>query len=51
MTMSNLHPGLILLAVGILALLSPKALRRYIIGLGPLAVLPVFFSCSWEVML
>ena len=44
MTMSNLHPGLILLAVGILALLSPKALRRYIIGLGPLAVLPVFFQ-------
>lgn len=40
--MSNLHPGLILLLVGFLALLAPKPLRRFVIGIGPLAALAAF---------
>ena len=34
--MSNLlHPGLILIAVGVLAVLVPKMLRKFILAIGP----------------
>lgn len=42
--MTNLHPGLILLAVGLLAMLAPKPLRKIILGFGPLAALAAFFQ-------
>ena len=32
-----LHPGLILWVVGIVAMLAPKAIRKYVLALGPLA--------------
>ena len=36
--MSNfLHPGLLLILVGVLAMLAPKALRRVLLAVGPLA--------------
>lgn len=36
MTMSNLHPGFILIAVGLIALFVPKSLRRPVLAAGPL---------------
>ena len=39
MMMSNLHPGFILIAVGLLALLVPKNLRRLLLAVGPLVSL------------
>lgn len=35
MTMSNLHPGFILIAVGLIALFVPKSLRRPVLAAGP----------------
>ena len=32
MTMSNLHPGFILIAVGLIALFVPKSLRRPVLA-------------------
>lgn len=40
MMMNNLlHPGLILILVGFIAFIVPKAVRKYILALGPLAAL------------
>lgn len=43
MTMSSLHPGLILLLTGAVAALVPKALRKYILVLGPALALGAVF--------
>ena len=44
--MSNLlHPGLILIAVGVLAVLVPKMLRKFILAIGPLPSL-LHFLCQ-----
>lgn len=37
--MTNLHPGLILMAMGLIAAIVPKALRRVVLAAGPLAAL------------
>ena len=44
--MSNLlHPGLILIAVGVLAVLVPKMLRKFILAIGPFFALLLHFLC------
>ncbi len=59
-----LHPGLILMVVGVLAMLAPKGVRKFILALGPLAavgaalqlqlgtevVLPFVFDLELHVM-
>ena len=53
--MSNVfHPGLILIALGFVAMLVPKALRKYVLAVGPLAAvaaaiqLPLGTDLSFE---
>lgn len=44
--MSNLlHPGLILIAVGVLAVLVPKMLRKFILAIGPFLLSLLHFLC------
>lgn len=43
--MSNfLHPGLILILVGFVALIVPKVIRKYVLAFGPIAALAAFFQ-------
>lgn len=44
--MSNLHPGLVLIATGIIAAIVPKSLRKYVLAGGPLVALAAMFSLS-----
>lgn len=44
--MTNLHPGLILMAMGLLAAIVPKNLRRIILAVGPMAALAAMVSLS-----
>lgn len=39
-----LHPGLILWAVGILAMLAPKVIRKFVLALGPLAAVAAAYN-------
>ncbi len=45
--MSNLHPGLILIATGFIAAIVPKALRKYVLAAGPLAALAAMFTLPY----
>ena len=45
--MSNLHPGLVLIATGIIAAIVPKSLRKYVLAGGPLVALAAMFSLSY----
>lgn len=51
--MSNLHPGLILLATGVLAAIVPKSLRKFVLAGGPLcallAMLSIPYGTEWTV--
>ena len=48
MTMSNLHPGFILIAVGLIALFVPKSLRRPVLAAGPLLGLGAVLTLAPE---
>ena len=43
-TMSNLHPGLILLLVGVIAAIVPKNIRKYVMAVGPAVALAAVFT-------
>lgn len=45
--MSSIHPGLILIATGIIAAIVPKNLRKYVLAGGPLVALAAMFSLSY----
>lgn len=42
--MSNLHPGLILLLVGVIAAIVPKNIRKYVMAVGPAVALAAVFT-------
>lgn len=44
MMLNNLHPGFILIVIGLLAMLAPKNIRRALLAVGPLASLYVVFN-------
>lgn len=45
--MNNIHPGLILIATGVIAAIVPKSLRKYVLAGGPLVALAAMFSLSY----
>lgn len=45
--MNNLHPGLVLIATGVIAAIVPKSLRKYVLAGGPLVALAAMFSLSY----
>ena len=45
--MSSIHPGLILIATGIIAAIVPKNFRKFVLAGGPLVALAAMFSLSY----
>ena len=39
-----MHPGIILVLVGLLAMIAPKCVRKVLLAVGPLAALYVVFN-------